>query len=39
MIVNADKFLVLLNDKRKQDHTNEVVSPNRRTNHESSPFS
>ena len=25
MIVNADKFQVLLIDKRKQDHTNEVV--------------
>ena len=25
MTVNADKFQVLLIDKRKQDHTNEVV--------------
>ena len=25
MIVNVDKFQVLLIDKRKQDHTNEVV--------------
>ena len=25
MIVNADKFQVLLIDKRKQDHMNEVV--------------
>ena len=25
MTVNTDKFQVFLNDKRKQDHTNEVV--------------